>query len=234
MSPLNTHTLRWRGGWARIGPFRSNRDVARLTMGVDAPPSASVIERCLGEAQARSYKAVVTNALSAADSVPFVDAGFSVRERLHLLAHDLRELPPASGSTRRARRHDHAAVLDLDATAFDGDWRLDRGGLVEALRATPVTRFRVTPDAAPAISGYAVTGRSSRTGYLQRIAVRADTRRRGYGRALVADALRWLSRRAVDRALVNTQLDNTAALALYESSGFRRLPVGLCVLGRAL
>ncbi|HYV58719.1 MAG TPA: GNAT family N-acetyltransferase [Acidimicrobiia bacterium] len=234
MSPLNTHTLRWRGGWARIGPFRSNQDVARLTMGADAPPSASVIERCLGEAQARSYKAVVTNALTAADSVPFVDAGFSVRERLHLLAHDLRELPPPSGSTRRARRHDNPAVLDLDATAFDGDWRLDHGGLVEALRATPVTRFRVTPESAPTISGYAVTGRSGHTGYLQRIAVRADARRRGYGRALVADALRWLSRRSVDRALVNTQLDNDAALALYESSGFRRLPIGLCVLGRTL
>jgi GNAT superfamily N-acetyltransferase len=234
MSPVNTHTLRWRGGWARIGPFRSNDDVARLTMGVDTPPSPSVIERCVGEAQARSYKAVVTNALSAADAVPFVDAGFSVRERLHLLTHDLERLPPAVGSTRRARRHDHASVLELDATAFDGDWRLDRGGLVEALRATPVTRFRVTLESDPTISGYAVTGRSGRTGYLQRIAVRTDARRRGHGRALVADALRWLSRRSVERAMVNTQLDNVAALALYESSGFRRLPVGLCVLGRTL
>jgi len=234
MSPLNTHTLRWRGGWARIGPFRSNRDVARLTMGVDTPPSASVIERCLGEVHARSYKAVVTNALSAADALPFVDAGFAVRERLHLLAHDLDRLPPVYGSTRRARRHDHAAVLDLDATAFDGDWHFDDSGLVEALRATPVARFRVTPDSAPTISGYAVTGRSGHTGYLQRVAVHAAARRRGHGRTLVADALRWLSRRSVDRALVNTQLDNTAALALYESSGFRRLPVGLCVLGRAL
>lgn len=234
MSPLSTHTLRWRGGWARIGPFRSSGDVARLTMGVDARPSGSVIERCLREAQARSYKAVVTNALSAADSAPFVDAGFSVRERLHLLAHDLERLPPAVGSTRRARRHDYDSVLDLDATAFDVDWHLDRGGLVEALRATPVTRFRLTPESPPTIAGYAVTGRSGRTGYLQRIAVRADARRRGYGRALVADALRWMRRRSVARALVNTQLDNDAALALYESSGFRRLPVGLCVLGRTL
>ena len=106
--------------------------------------------------------------------------------------------------------------------------------LEKALRATPVTRFRVTPESDPTISGYAVTGRSGHTGYLQRIAVRADARRHGYGRALVADALLWLSRRSVDRALVNTQLDNDAALALYESSGFRRLPVGLCVLGRTL
>jgi ribosomal protein S18 acetylase RimI-like enzyme len=232
--PLSVHTLRWRSGWARIGPFRSNADVARLTMGTDAPPSPSVIERCLGEIQARSYKAVVTNALSAADSVPFVDAGFAVRERLHLLAHDLDRLPPATGSTRRARRHDHPAILELDATAFDGDWRLDRDGLADALRATPVTRFRVTPDEPDAISGYAVTGRSGRNGYLQRIAVRADVRNRGFGRTLVADALWWLRRRAVDRAFVNTQRDNAAALSLYESCGFRRLPVGLCVLGRTL
>jgi ribosomal protein S18 acetylase RimI-like enzyme len=234
MSPLNSHTLRWRGGWARIGPFRSHADVARLTMGADAPPSPSVIERCLTEAQARSYKAVVTNALSVADSVPFVDAGFAVRERLHLLAHDLDLLPPATGTTRRARRHDHPAVLDLDAAAFDGDWRLDRGGLAEALRATPVTRFRITPDAGATVSGYAVTGRAGSNGYLQRIAVHAEARHRGHGRTLVADALWWLRRRSVERALVNTQRDNTPALALYESCGFRRLPVGLCVLGRTL
>ena len=113
MSPLNSHTLRWRGGWARIGPFRSDADVARLTMGTDAPPSPSVIERCLGEVEARSYKAVVTNALGPAESAPFVDAGFAVRERLHLLAHDLDRLPPATGSTRRARRHDYPTILDL-------------------------------------------------------------------------------------------------------------------------
>ena len=41
-------------------------------------------------------------------------------------------------------------------------------------------------------------------------------------------------RRASTRALVNTQLDDTATLALHESCGFCRLPVGLCVLGRAL
>ena len=79
-----------------------------------------------------------------------------------------------------------------------------------------------------------MTGRSGRSGYLQRIAVHADARRRGFARTLIADALWWLRRHAVDRALVDTQLDNTAALSLYESCGFRRLPVGLCVLGRTL
>ena len=231
---MSVQTLRWPGGWARIGPFRSNADVAHLTMGVDVPPTPGVIERCLGMMQARRYKAVVTNALSPADSLPFVDAGFAVRERLHLLSHDLHQLPPVATATRRARRRDHAAILDLDATAFDGDWHLDHDGLAQALRATPVTRFRVTASASMPIAGYAITGRSGRNGYLQRLAVHADARGCGCGRALVADALWWLRRRSIDQALVNTQLDNSAALSLYESCGFRRLPVGLCVLGRAL
>jgi ribosomal protein S18 acetylase RimI-like enzyme len=231
---MTVHTLRWRGGWAHIGPFRSNADIAHLTLGTDTPPTRSVIERCLGVIQARSYKAVVTNALSPADSLPFVDAGFDVHERLHLLAHDLDHLPTATGPTRRARRHDHPAILDLDATAFDADWHLDRNGLGDAIRATPVTRFRVTTDANAAITGYAITGRSARHGYLQRVAVHADARHRGFGHTLVADALWWLRRRAIDRALVNTQLENDAALSLYESCGFRRLPLGLCVLGRTL
>ena len=184
--------------------------------------------------QARSYKAVVTSALSQADSAPFVDAGFAVRERLHLLAHDLDQLPPPTGSARRARRHDHSAILDLGATAFDGDWRLDHDRLVGAARATPVATLscrtwreradhRVRRDRPVRTQRVPPTHRRPRR-----------RRRRGFARTLIADALWWLRRRAVDRALVNTQLDNTAALSLYESCGFRRLPVGLCVLGRTL
>jgi ribosomal protein S18 acetylase RimI-like enzyme len=231
---MSVHTLRWRDGWARIGPWRRHAEIAHLTVGANTPPSPAVIERWLVLLRANGYEAVVTNALNAADSLPFVDAGFAVRERLHLLAHDLDDLPTSTSRTRRARRSDRAEILALDANAFDGFWRLDGDGFTEAVRATPVTRVRVTTGATTAVSGYAVTGRAGPHGYLQRVAVHPEARQLGLGRALVADALGWLRRRASRRALVNTQLDNTAALALYESCGFRRLPVGLCVLGRTL
>jgi len=124
-------------------------------------------------------------------------------------------------------------VLRLDARAFAPSWRLSgAAGLADALRATPVVRFRVAPGRG--VAGYAISGRAGDHGYLQRVAVHPDEQRRGWGRALVADALHWFRRRGARRALVNTQLENTAALTLYESCGFRRLPVGLCVLGRAL
>jgi ribosomal protein S18 acetylase RimI-like enzyme len=86
----------------------------------------------------------------------------------------------------------------------------------------------------PGPAAYAITGRAGRQGYLQRVAVHPDGRRSGWGRSLVVDALRWLRRHDARRALVNTQWTNDAALALYESCGFRRMPVGLCVLDRSL
>lgn len=222
-------------------PWRGHDDVAHLVLGERVPTDTETIEACLAALRRSGYCSVVTSALSPADSLPFVDAGFEVRERLHLLEHDLTSLPAPNGAAdrrrcRRAWRNDRASVIELDRLAFDRFWRLEEQGLREALQATPAVRFRVADfdDSRRGAIAYAITGRAGRRGYLQRVAVHPDGRRQGWGRALVLDALRWLARHDVQRALVNTQWTNDAALALYESCGFRRLPVGLCVLDRTL
>jgi ribosomal protein S18 acetylase RimI-like enzyme len=250
-----TETLRWRGGWARIAPLPDSGSrgsgssaegqsgsasspveaapIAHLTVGTDTPPPSEAVERCLARLRRAGYREVLTNALTPADSLPFVDAGFRVRERLHLLTHDLAALSVPARPSRRARQADRELVLRLDARAFAPSWRLSgHGGLTDALRATPVARFRVTRG--DEVAGYAISGRAGDQGYLQRVAVDPDVQGQGWGRALVADALQWLRHRGAGRALVNTQRENTGALSLYESCGFRRLPVGLCVLGRPL
>ena len=232
-----TETLRWRGGWARIAPWPGpERHVAHLTVGTETPPSYEVIDRCLARLRRAGYGGVVTNALTAADCLPFVDAGFHVRERLHLLEHDLTGLPAPIRRTRRARRGDRPEVLALDQRAFEPAWRLaGPAGFDEAVRATPTARVRVAErdDRGEAVA-YAITGRAGTQGYVQRVAVDPAARRDGWGRVLVADGLHWLRRRGARRALVNTQLGNAAALSLYHACGFRRLPVGLCVLTRPL
>jgi ribosomal protein S18 acetylase RimI-like enzyme len=86
------------------------------------------------------------------------------------------------------------------------------------------------PTGATGIAGYAITGRAGGHGFLQRLAVHPTWQRRGVGRALVIDGLAWLERRGVERVVVNTQLENRKALALYEGLGFRREPRCLSVL----
>jgi ribosomal protein S18 acetylase RimI-like enzyme len=173
---------------------------------------------------------VVTAALIPAEQAAFKAAGFWEQEQLRLLSHDLRDLPPVPDAPlRRAHDSDRAAVLAVDASAFRSFWQLDEWGLQDALTATPVVRFRVAADAS-GVGGYAICGRTNRRGYVQRLAVDAAHRGRGWGKALLLDGLRWMRRRGVERAVVNTQLDNDAAYALYRSIGFREEPWGLAVL----
>jgi ribosomal protein S18 acetylase RimI-like enzyme len=220
-----------------VTPWRGRGDVAHLVLGESSSPPRAEVEECVGRLRRAGYVAVVTSALTAGDSLPFVDAGFGVRERLHLLEHTLCDVDPTRDddvALRRAWRSDRTGVLELDGRAFDDFWRLDPEGLNDALHATPAVRFRVGDPTGRAVLAYAITGRAGSRGYLQRVAVHPAARRRGWGRALVFDALRWLDRHDTQRALVNTQWENDGALALYESCGFRRLPVGLCVLDRTL
>ncbi len=235
MSAANVDVIRWGRERVRTGPWRGDHDVAYLTPLPDAPlPSAQFVRRCLDQLAARGFRRVITSALSPAEQAGFLGAGFEVHERLHLLEHDLHDVPRADVSAlRRAGADDHASVLTVDGRAFPTFWRIDENSLGEALNATPNSRFRVaTIDAR--VVGYAVTGRAGRRGFLQRLAVDPDEQRRGLGRALCVDALRWLRRWRVEQAVVNTQMGNEAALTLYESLGFRREAAGLSVLSAAL
>lgn len=230
---MSDDMLRWPGGWARLGAWHGRSDVAYLAVGAQRPPSPALVDQWLCTLRGRGYARVVTNALAPAETLPFVDAGFSVEERLHLLHHDLTGLGEPSLPGRRARIADRGGILAVDRRAFPPFWRLDEAGFEQAVTATPSARTRVI-DAEGAVVAYAVTGRAERRGYLQRVAVDPDRQGRGLGRALVLDALRWLRRYRARSAVVNTQLDNEVALDLYRSCGFREQPSGLCVMGRAL
>jgi len=130
---------------------------------------------------------------------------------------------------RRGRSRDIPGVLALDALAFDGFWRFDLPGLLDARQATPHSRFRVAWSE-DRIVGYHITGVARRLGYLQRLAVHPEFHGHGIGTALVGDSLRWCRRRGCDSVLVNTQEINQRALSLYRHLGFTDEPTGLAVL----
>jgi GNAT superfamily N-acetyltransferase len=236
--------VRTGAGRLRVGAWRGSDRIAYVAPVPDGiPADAATVRRACAVLAGRGYTQVVTAALAPHEVRGFLAAGFTIREHLHLLSRDGDSLPErptlAAGRTLRRGRHgDRAAVLAVDARSFPPFWRLDADGLVEAMRATPSSRWRVavetTATGEERIAGYAVCGRAGRRGFVQRLAVDAPARRGGVGAALVIDGLRWLRRWGTTRTVVNTQTGNEGALALYEALGFRREPGGLVVLAAVL
>jgi ribosomal protein S18 acetylase RimI-like enzyme len=230
--------IRWGGERARTGQWRGNKEVAFIHPDPAAPlPSAEFLRRCLDTLASRGYRRVVTSALSPLEQAGFLAAGFDVQERLHLLGLDLsRDLPPVPNGypLRRVGRRRRAEVLTVDRAAFPPFWQFDASGLADALRATPVVRFRAAVEPGGAFAGYAICGRSGVRGFVQRLAVDPTRQRTGTGRRLLLDGLTWMRRRGGTRAVVNTQVGNDAALALYLQVGFEEEPVGLSVLAAGL
>jgi ribosomal protein S18 acetylase RimI-like enzyme len=237
-------TVGWGADQFRVGPWNADAAVAYMALAPDVTmPSVGGVRRMLEQLAADGYRAVTTAALRPQELAPFLQAGFTERERLTILHHSLDELPAArsvradGGAThrvrlRRAVRRDRAQVLEVDHVAFSTSWQLDDAGLDDALAATPRSRFRVAVD--HGVCGYAVCGRAADTGYLQRLAVLPDRQGGGIGARLVIDALAWLRRRGAHSALVNTQDGNERALDLYRRLGFRPESYDLVVLERSI
>jgi ribosomal-protein-alanine N-acetyltransferase len=230
--------LRWGGERARAAYWRGDREIALLSPLPDAPPpSVEFLRRCMDTLAARGFRRVVTGALSPLEQAGFLAAGFDVEQRLHLLAIDLTAgLPavPAGLPLRRVTWRRRTDVLAVDRAAFPPFWQFDAAGLRDALRATPSVRFRAAVDAEGRLAGYAINGRSAHRGFVQRLAVDPTAQRAGSGRRLLLDGLTWMRRRGVQRAIVNTQTGNEAALALYRQTGFSEEPIGLSVLSAGL
>jgi ribosomal protein S18 acetylase RimI-like enzyme len=220
----------------RLGPWQADTGIAQLSLPPrTAPPSSDDLRAALELVAERGYTAVLTSALEEGEARPFTDIGFSERDRLHVLVHHLRDLPAGRPvprlRLRRGRHRDRPAALDIDGRAFPPFWRLDDHGLTDAEAATPTSRFRVALLEGE-VAGYAVTGRGGDSGFLQRLATDPSVQRGGIGTALVVDALRWCLRRRCHQVFVNTQVGNTAALALYRGLGFEPTHSDLVVLMR--
>lgn len=206
---------------ALIGPARHGRG-----------PRTADVAACVEQLDRWGVQRAVTPALSIMDSQPFLDAGFRLLERLHLLSRPLYSRPPEPTRRIRPGRSWHRrAVLDIDRRAFDDFWRFDETSLREARTATPASRFSVVIENG-AVLGYAVTGRAGTRGYLQRLAVDPDHGGQGIGTDLIMDSFGWAHDRGVQRIMVNTQERNERALALYRHLGFETEAEGLVVLER--
>ncbi len=218
---------------ARLGRWPYDDSVGRLIL-VDhrMQPTDHDVARWVNMARDQGLRALRTGALFPPSDLPFRHAGFVEIDRLALFSRPTpdmaqRTTPPRGVRLTALRPWHLGRVADLDAAAFGAVWGNDRSAIEEIRNATPQHRARIAIDRS-GVLGVAITGRAGATAYLQRLAVDPAARRRGIAHALVLDALRW-ARRA-RRILVNTSVDNEAAIALYRGLGFHRDEATLSVL----
>ena len=226
----------------RTLPFRPDSDHLVLLQR-RCLPTDDDLARWIDDLAGRGYRRVRTGALGTTASLRVEAAGFTLVQQLMLLQHDdprrtARARPRADRrpqvATHRLNPHHHDVASVVDVAAFGEQWGLDAAAVADVRRATPRHRARLARAGDAHLAAYAITGRDANQGFLQRLAVDPDHQRRGLGRALVLDSLKWLGRWRVGRVLVNTPTDNEAALCLYEQVGFRRLPERLGVYERIL
>ncbi|MCY3577562.1 MAG: GNAT family N-acetyltransferase [bacterium] len=228
-------TLRFGHDRLRLRPWASEAGTGLLILLTSGSAvSDTAVAASIESAGAQGYLRIRTSALSHIEAEPFLRAGFESSQQLALLSRPIQPgFREQNGdlAIRRARRGDHPSVLAVDHAAFEPFWQLDPVGLREALRATPFRRFRVARrNSDEALAGYAISGRSGPSGYLQRLAISPNQQGQGAGTALVIDGLTWMARWGATQAWVNTPQHNTGALRLYERLGFEPIPPGLQVL----
>jgi ribosomal protein S18 acetylase RimI-like enzyme len=229
--------LRGQGAACRIRPWSNDRDVAQMVLYDQRRlPTPDDVRRWIDVLTARGYRALRTGALSRSQALLLEPLGFVQIQRLALLEHRSPRTvgERASGPTRRLMPGEHRAASIVDGLAFVHPWGLDTAAIADVCAATRRYRARWVAGDDGGLLAYAISGRDSRVGFLQRLAVHPDAQRRGLGRRLVLDSLAWAVRWRIERVLVNTHVDNDAALDLYVRTGFERLDEELIVLERPL
>ena len=226
---------------ARVRPWPGDPTTVQLITVEQSAPPPDVIRGWLDELRASGVRCVRTGALGPAMRPAYLESGFTVRQELTLLQHDLADLRNLripgllehSPVLRRGRSADLATLGLIDRRAFGPLWHMDVVGISDACRATPHHRLRISLSGST-IHGFAVSGRAGRSAYLQRLAVDPDAQGRGVGRILTIDALRWARRHRCTSMLVNTHVDNEVALTLYRSLGFVEMAYRLMMLEAVL
>jgi ribosomal-protein-alanine N-acetyltransferase len=150
------------------------------------------------------------------------NSGFRHSNDVVFLEWKRQPLPPTTpeqGSIRTMQYEDLANVTALDQRAFGTIWRYSEKTLQHAFRSAAVARVIEVENR---IVAYQISTESHYGAHLARLAVDPNWQRHGFGRTLVVDAIRRLMRTSNWRMSVNTQLDNTRSLQLYQQLGFIR------------
>ena len=127
------------------------------------------------------------------------------------------------------KEKDAALLAGMEAACFSTAWSADR--YAELLRACDGPEGPLSAafcvfgmrSGSSGLDAYISLGLHQTVGEIEiyNIAVRDDRRQHGFGKKLLVHALREAALAGFTRALLEVRTGNTAALALYASTGFR-------------
>lgn len=120
----------------------------------------------------------------------------------------------------RARRDDLDTIVSLEAEGFEhAGWSREAW----AAELDSQDRHVLVARAPEGVVGVATFQTVADTADLHRVVVRVDHRGTGIGHRLVAAGLEWAEAMGAERMLLEVDVDNVSARALYERFGFEAL-----------
>jgi len=219
-----------RKGWARAESRPWNDAVPMAHLRLVRGNGSGFIVDCVEALAEAGAAGVLSPPLPRAAQKWWRDADFRPHASLALMRRQLGRIPPPGHIVLEGCETDLPEALRIDAAAFEEFWRFDGCALTEAIAATPRSVLQVVRAPDGGLAGFAVTGVGSALAYLQRVAVDPRYQGIGIGRSLVRSSARWAKKEGAGAIMLNTQIDNDAAIRLYEAEGFDTLDEPLEVL----
>lgn len=155
---------------------------------------------------------------------PLFGVGFALTEEVQYFELSrLQRWQPATLPTaveltlRPGQAADLIALALIDAAAFPPLWHFDSPMLHELLLTSrlQVALYHDT------LVGYTALTTSGDNAHLARLALHPGWQGRGWGKALLSDALRYAQTEGIRTVALNTQVHNRTAQQLYRGVGFR-------------
>ncbi len=205
------------------GPWRRRADIAELIEVSDGKHRALLLSAVLASLTSLGVQMVIVDyGPNAVDPVLCREAGLEVVERIvEYERPDCRVEPRPSALEVRSYRHeDRDAILDVERHSFPWLW-WNSPEEWDAYVSLPSVGV-IVGLADGQIVGYAGFTVYHRDGHLDRLAVHEREQGRGFGSALLVEALMRLDQAGARRVRLTTQEDNHRSQALYERYGFRR------------
>jgi ribosomal protein S18 acetylase RimI-like enzyme len=182
-----------------------------------------LLERCVNDLSSEPRPLIAALGLQEWFKIALEANNFHLRQSIVVLGWDYQQRPartlPDGLKIRQMQTADLPAIAQVDRMAFKPLWQNSLDALILAFHKASIATVAVLDEK---IVGYQISTSTPINTHLARLAVNPEFQRQNIGFELVRDMLATSIKLNSWQVSVNTQNDNDASLALYESLGFTK------------